>query len=904
MLIRSDKYFRLFNVICILIVLFTARQALSQQTWYAAYDLAIEAISQSRWEEAVTMLQTALELNPKPEFNARTYGVWRRNYLPFYHLGAAHYNLGNYEQAQQYFDRSLEAGVIRKNPENLEALEGYLKAISEQSISSQTEMAARVQEEYAKGIELEELGQLEQAQVKFESVLTLDPENQLASEHLASINLELEKLREEAKHNALIEEVLTRGKTHLESGSLEEARKCFDEILALSPEHSEASRLKEQIESRINQMALEAKNKKNQVNTLLATGRRLFEEEHLKEALETFNQVLSLEPGNAEAEEFNLKIDSLQLVMTRRELQAGALAEAEELLANDSLIASRDKVIMAKELGTNPAADSMLALLDSLFAERERINRFRDQPQLVLNIPPDSSLSTRKRNFLLAGTATDDDGIVSIVAMVNGVKQDLFLPEDHSDARQRISFERKIRLARGETSIVLQVYDSKTNIYTTNRSIHYRPFFWRSPFFITACMLVLFLIGGSYYYYKRSLIQYLLNRFRKRPFRVIEPNPFIVGNPIRSREMFFGREDDFSFVKSKVDNEQFGSLIVLFGERRAGKTSLLYQILGGKLGSNYLPVFIDMQAMAINDDSEYLGRMAEITVEAVGKDRIDYDLSVFENKTKNPYTLYDKFIDRVIKTIGETKLLFLFDEYELIEDKVTDGKLSKDIFHFLSGLVEHKPGFFLIFTGTHLLQELEKAYWHPLLQRCDYRNISYLTENDTRRLISVPVKDKVFYLGSSVNDIMRLTAGQPFYTQLVCRSIVEMLNEQQRNYFYEEDIPTIVREIIDNPPPQMIYFWAGLSTVEKSTLSVIADLCKNRETYAGLQDIKVSVTKNILPVTMKQVKKVCEIMVGREVLEVDAKQVYRFRMDLFRIWFREEHNLYKIAREIEQVHSV
>jgi len=368
--------------------------------------------------------------------------------------------------------------------------------------------------------------------------------------------------------------------------------------------------------------------------------------------------------------------------------------------------------------------------------------------------------------------------------------------------------------------------------------------------------------------------------------------------------MFFGREDDFSFVKSKVDNEQYGSLIVLFGERRAGKTSLLYQILGGRLGSNYVPVFIDMQAMAVNNDNEYLGRMAEITVEAVRTDKLKFDIIIFEDKSRNPYTLFDKFIGKVLKSIGEAKLLLLFDEYELIEDKVEDKKLSKDIFLFLSGLVEHKPGLFLIFTGTHLLQEREKQYWHPLLHRCEYRNISYLTENDTRRLITEPVKDKVFYLGSSVNDIMRLTAGQPFYTQLICRNIVEMLNDQKRNYFYEEDIPVIVREILDNPPPQMIYFWAGLSTEEKAILSVTADLSKNRDTFTSLKDISDSIEKNALPVTLAQIKKACETMVGREVLEANSKQVYRFRMDLFRVWIREEHNLYKVSREIEQIISI
>ena len=904
MIIRSGTYLKHSAGIGILIALLSAWPVFSQETWYANYDMALEAISQSRWEEAVTRLEMSLNLKPTPELNARTYGVWRRNYLPFFHLGVAHHNLGHYELAQEYFNRCLDAGVIKDCPENLEALEAYLKAISDQLSSTQAEMAARIQEEFARGLELEQQGKLEQALVKFESALTLDPENKPASEHVTRINLELERLRDKARKTAKIEEALAKGKAQLEAGNLQSARKSFDEVLALTPEHPKALRLRKQTDSLINKLALEESYKKTKVMELLAQGRRLSDQGRLKEALEVFGRILSLEPENADAPKYIDKINELQNELTRKELQTGLLAEADELLEKDSLIASRDKVILAKELGISQSADSMLSLLDSLLTERERINRFRDQPQLVLNIPPDSSLRVTRPQTLLAGTALDDDGITRIVALVNGVEYEIYQLENNRAADRRISFEKKLRLAKGVNLILLEAYDSKAIANRASRTVYYQPPFWHNPFLITGCMLLLILIGGTYYYYKRSLIHYLLNRFRRRAFEVIEPNPFIVGNPIRSREMFFGREDDFSFVKSKVDNEQYGSLIVLFGERRAGKTSLLYQILGGRLGQNYVPVFIDMQAMAVNNDNEYLGRMAEITVEAVRTDKLKFDITIFEDKSRNPYTLFDKFIGKVLKSIGEAKLLFLFDEYELIEDKVEDEKLSKDIFLFLSGLVEHKPGLFLIFTGTHLLQEREKQYWHPLLHRCEYRNISYLTENDTRRLITEPVKDKVFYLGSSVTDIMRLTAGQPFYTQLICRNIVEMLNDQKRNYFYEEDIPVIVREILDNPPPQMIYFWAGLSTEEKAILSVTADLCKNRDTFTSLKDISDSIEKNALPVTVTQIKKACETMVGREVLEVNSKQVYRFRMDLLRIWIREEHNLYKVSREIEQIISI
>ena len=88
-----------------------------QNTWYSHYELGLEKIGASRWEEAVGHLEQALLLKPAPELNARTYGVWRRDYLPYYHLGLAHYNLGNDEKALEYFELSLAGGAILESPE-------------------------------------------------------------------------------------------------------------------------------------------------------------------------------------------------------------------------------------------------------------------------------------------------------------------------------------------------------------------------------------------------------------------------------------------------------------------------------------------------------------------------------------------------------------------------------------------------------------------------------------------------------------------------------------------------------------------------------------------------------------------------------------------------------------------
>src|SRR5262249_4499678 len=196
----------------------------------------------------------------------------------------------------------------------------------------------------------------------------------------------------------------------------------------------------------------------------------------------------------------------------------------------------------------------------------------------------------------------------------------------------------------------------------------------------------------------------------------IEPNPFIVGNPIRTEKMFFGREDDFRYVRTKLEGVSQGVVIVFCGERRVGKSSILYQVLNGRLGARFVPVFVDMQEMVISSDSEFFSRISRLIAEAVSRSKLQRVPSQVAGTSgassgvvqvmpgthlpgihtsgapplfdgRNPYTVFLDFLDEVLAGLGDRTLLILVDEYELMESKVDEGKLSQELFTFLAGLM-------------------------------------------------------------------------------------------------------------------------------------------------------------------------------------------------------------------------
>ncbi len=422
--------------------------------------------------------------------------------------------------------------------------------------------------------------------------------------------------------------------------------------------------------------------------------------------------------------------------------------------------------------------------------------------------------------------------------------------------------------------------------------------FWKRWWFYTIGLMVLGLATGALFAVrKRSQREYVLPK-ELRTFLPIERNPYIVGNPIRSEKMFFGREDDFRYVRTKLEGAAQGVLIVFCGERRVGKSSILYQVMNGRLGGRFVPVFVDMQEMVIASDAEFFARIARLIVEAAG--RLDVRLVAPRFTDGNPYPVFTDFLDEVIAAIGDRTLLILMDEYELMESKVDEGKLSQDFFTFLAGTIDNKERLSFIFTGSRRLEERDKKYWHDLLKSSLFRKVGFLTGKDTVRLITEPVEGKVVYGRGVMEAICRLTAGQPFYTQVTCQNIVDYLNEHEQNWVTLADLQKVTGEIVDNPLPQMIYTWEALSGDEKLVISLLAETIENGEGFATARDLRTSVKLNSYPVNLSEttIRMTLEEMFRRELLDKNVDDGFRIKIDLFRLWIRRSHSIWQVVKEV------
>ncbi|UCG52142.1 MAG: PEGA domain-containing protein [Candidatus Latescibacterota bacterium] len=392
----------------------------------------------------------------------------------------------------------------------------------------------------------------------------------------------------------------------------------------------------------------------------------------------------------------------------------------------------------------------------------------------------------------------------------------------------------------------------------------------------------------------------------KNKFQPIQ-NPYIVGNPIKDQRMFFGREDDFKYIRRKVTGGKKGGLLVLCGSRRSGKTSILFQIMNGRLGEDFLPALIDMQAMTVESDLDFLIKLAQAIIDTIDDPEISLEKDFLAKRGEGSLVAFQSLIGKINQRLEGRKLVLMFDEYEIFESHISKGLISTEILNLFANWVEHKEGVFIVFTGSDKLEERTAEYWGRFLGKALHRRISFLSRSDTLRLIEEPVAGVVSYEEGLPEKIYELTAGQPFYTQVFCQALVDHLNEVRELGLSTIDLQNVIDQIIENPLPQMIFSWNSLSNIEKLSLSVIGELNKESVTpvrakeipaFAKREKIGYRVDSGVLGETLEK-------LFYHDILDKHGpRDAYTFKMDLWRRWIARMHSIWQVVDEIKSREKV
>ena len=345
--------------------------------------------------------------------------------------------------------------------------------------------------------------------------------------------------------------------------------------------------------------------------------------------------------------------------------------------------------------------------------------------------------------------------------------------------------------------------------------------------------------------------------------QVYTPGPPL--DPDSAGSRFKGRADLFRAIETLALSAQ-RPVLLLYGGRRTGKTSVL----------NYLPRRVGPEMVPLRVDGQMLGAAATLSglaeslaaqiVEAARRSRnLRLPFPDAAHLAQDPFVALQRWLGQVEKTAGDRTLLLCLDEYERLGE-VVEATGSRAPLNFLRHVMQHRPRWSLLFSGSHLLDELP-AYWSDYLINTQALRVSYLSEADARDLIQQPVDGfPAIYDEETVAAIVRLTRGQPYLVQLVCYELVERLNRERRHRVELADVEAVLSAAFESGYHYFREFWE--ETLSPEQRQVLASLVHDGELDAGKRTV-------------------AESLVLKEVLE-PAEGLYRFQVPLLQRWVEQK----------------
>ena len=276
-------------------------------------------------------------------------------------------------------------------------------------------------------------------------------------------------------------------------------------------------------------------------------------------------------------------------------------------------------------------------------------------------------------------------------------------------------------------------------------------------------------------------------------------SPYVTANPVTPErsDVFFGREELLDQIRRQVI--QTGNVVLLEGNRRAGKSSILWHLAGARAVPGWLGVYCSLQGAEGSRQGvgvptvEVFREMAKSVAKAIqalggdtplprgftlaAKEKLGISKACRDGIGEEaPFSDFREYIETVLEWLEYhgLGLLLMLDEFDKLQEGIDSGVTSPQVPENIRFLVQTYPRFSAILTGGRRLKRLREEYWSALYGIGTRFGVSSLPEPAARRLVIEPVHGRLTYTTDAVDRIIHLTAGQPYLLQCLCNRIFDM----------------------------------------------------------------------------------------------------------------------------------
>jgi DNA-binding winged helix-turn-helix (wHTH) protein len=382
-------------------------------------------------------------------------------------------------------------------------------------------------------------------------------------------------------------------------------------------------------------------------------------------------------------------------------------------------------------------------------------------------------------------------------------------------------------------------------------------------------------------------------------------NPYVAGAALLGSKGFFGRGDTLQWVQSELSNPSTNSL-VLYGQRRIGKTSLLMQIRRTLPSDRFMPVYFDLQDQASRPLAHVLADLADTVAEQAGM--ATPRLEFFDDSGRY---FSQVFLPQLFRAVsGGCRPVLLLDEFDTLDrvggQGLPETAASRTMFPFLRRVMAEASRLAFVFVVGRRADDLSLNFT-ATFKTSLAREVWVLDRESAESLIRQAEENGTLrFSESAVERVMDLTNYHPYLTQLLCQRIWERAHKNgpaEPPLVDRQEVEAALSDALEAGEQALAWLWNGLTPPERVYVSGLAESVGEGDSL-GEEGVIEALSGYAARLRTREVELAPQQLVKRRVLEVRDDGQHRFAVELFRRWVSLNRPLSQVKDELDQVEPV
>jgi AAA+ ATPase superfamily predicted ATPase len=312
-------------------------------------------------------------------------------------------------------------------------------------------------------------------------------------------------------------------------------------------------------------------------------------------------------------------------------------------------------------------------------------------------------------------------------------------------------------------------------------------------------------------------------------------NPFTYGGRVTG-DAFCDRQKELKELLSDIKARQH---LILFSQRRFGKTSLVWKLLAEARKNGVIPVYVDLYPVSS------LAEFIELYAKAIAKALSGYEkttkllkglfsrlyLSMGLDRMGNPQWNVGFDRSRETESLDEVLLTFeahlkktkkagvvVFDEFQ----QITETNGMKVEARLRSAIQTHEHVSY-IFVGSrkHLMQDIFSSPNRPFYRIGKIFPLGKISPDDFSLFIRERFGSaKTAITDKALNAVLDVTETHPYYIQYLCHILYDIVEE---NRVREDDVPKALDLLISREATAYMNIWDLLTLRQRQALVSLAE---------------------------------------------------------------------------------